>query len=64
VDQLGRKHRTGGTDRMPMRNGAAFHIDDVLGHPKLPGDNNRNRCEGFIYLGALDGANVPTSAQQ
>ena len=31
MDQLGGQHRTGGADRMPMRDGAAFHIDDVLG---------------------------------
>src|SRR5262249_4112281 len=59
VDQLGRQHCAGGADRMAMGDGAAFDVDDVLGEPEFASDNDGDGCEGFIDLGALDGANVP-----
>ena len=32
---VGCQHRTGGADRVAMRNGAALDVDDVLGQAKL-----------------------------
>src|SRR5262245_30711888 len=64
VDQLSRQHRTGRADRMAMGHGATFNVDDLFWQPKLASDNDGDRCEGFIDLGALNGANIPAGALQ
>src|SRR5262249_25500737 len=48
VNQLGGQHRAGGADRMTVGDGAAFHIDDVVGQAELARDYDRDRGEGFI----------------
>jgi hypothetical protein len=62
VDQLGRQHCAGGANWMAMGHGTAFDV--VLRQPELTSNNDGDGCEGFIDLGALDGANIPTGALQ
>jgi hypothetical protein len=45
-----------------MRDGAALDVDDVLWQAKFAGDDDGDGCEGFIDLGALNEANIPTGA--
>src|SRR5215467_1793567 len=64
VDQLSRQHRTGRADWMAMGYGATFNVDDLFWQPKLASNNDGDGCEGFIDLGALNGANIPAGALQ
>src|SRR5262245_579260 len=64
VDQLSRQHCTGRADGMAMGDRAAFNVDDLFWQPKLASDNDGDGCEGFIDLGALNGANIPAGALQ
>src|SRR5260370_8484328 len=59
MDEAGCQHRTGCADRMPVRDRAAFDIDDVGRKPELARDGNDDRGEGLVDLDALDIAEPP-----
>src|SRR5262249_11163377 len=64
VDQFSRQHCTGRANRMAMGHGPAFNVDNLFRKPELPSNNDGDGCEGFIDLGALNGANIPAGALQ
>ena len=64
VDEFRGEHRARCTDRVAMRNGAAFDIDDVVGQSELAGYHDRDRRERLIDLSALNRADVPAGALQ
>src|SRR6202034_566624 len=62
VDEFRGEHCTGRADRVAMGDGTALDIDDVLRQSELAGNHDGDGGKGLIDLGALDGADVPTSA--
>src|SRR5580693_1502599 len=59
VNEPGREHGSGGADRMSMRDGSAFNVDDVLCKTELPRDRKRHRREGLVDLDALHVLKLP-----
>src|SRR5258708_19115289 len=53
MDEAGCQHRTGGADRMPVGDRAAFDIDDVGRKPELARDGDDDRGAGPVVLDAL-----------
>ena len=49
----GREHGASRTDRMPMGDRAAFDIDDIWQQSEFAGDDDRDRCEGFVDFDAI-----------
>ena len=50
VDETGRQHGAGRSDRMAMRNRASLDIDDILRQTELAHYNNGDRRKGFVDL--------------
>src|SRR6056297_3091591 len=53
VQQPGGQHRPGRPDRVAMRDGTPFDIDDVLGQLQRVGQGNGDGGKRFVDLGAL-----------
>ena len=51
-------------DRMTVRDGTAFHIDNVLGQPELSRNRNGDGGERLVDFDPLDVADLPTCALQ
>src|SRR4051794_39334392 len=64
MDEPRREHSAGRADRMAVRHGAAFDIDDVLRQAKLLRHRQRHRREGFVDLDAFDVGKLPAGAFQ
>src|SRR5262245_5619283 len=64
VDKTRRQHSAGCADRVTMRDGTAFDIDDVLGETELLGNGKGYGRERFVDLEALHVAEPPACARE
>ena len=64
MKQARHQYRPGGADRVTMRDSAAFDIHDVFGKTEFARHGERNRCEGFVDLDAIQTGQLPVCTLQ
>src|SRR5262249_31340205 len=62
VNEARGEHRAGRPDGMPVRDGTALDVDDVLRESEFASDRNDNRGERFFDPAAIDRAERPAGA--
>ena len=55
------QHGARRTDRMTVRDGAAFNVHDILGQTQLSCHRNGDRGEGFVDFDTFDVAELPAA---